>query len=114
MVFCHYYYHLFCIKLSNYYIFYFLNILKDNGVEVVYLEEDLQNQINEASKKVWDAFYCRAYMRVDFILSNNKFYVLEINTLPGMTPTSLIPRSANAKGLSYSQLIDKIMETSLK
>lgn len=82
--------------------------------EVVYLEKDLQDQINKASKAVWDTFYCRAYVRADFILSNGTFYVLELNTLPGMTPTSLIPRSANAKGLSYSKLVDKIMETSLK
>ena len=82
--------------------------------EVVYLEKDLQDQINKASKAVWDTFYCRAYVRADFILSNGTFYVLELNTLPGMTPTSLIPRSANAKGLSYSELVDKIMETSLK
>ena len=82
--------------------------------EVVYLEKDLQEQINKASKAVWDTFYCRAYVRADFILSNGTFYVLELNTLPGMTPTSLIPRSANAKGLSYSELVDKIMETSLK
>lgn len=82
--------------------------------EIVYLEEDLQEQINKASKSVWDIFYCKAYVRIDFILSGGKFYVLELNTLPGMTVTSLIPRSANAKGLSYSELVDKIMETSLK
>lgn len=82
--------------------------------EIIYLNEELQEQINKASKTVWDIFYCRAYVRVDFILSNGKFYVLELNTLPGMTTTSLIPRSANAKGLSYSELVDKIMETSIK
>lgn len=82
--------------------------------EIVYLEEELQEQINKASKSVWDIFYCKAYVRIDFILSDGKFYVLELNTLPGMTVTSLIPRSANAKGLSYSELVDKIMETSLK
>ena len=82
--------------------------------EIVYLDDELQEQIDKASKTVWDIFYCRAYVRVDFILSNGKFYVLELNTLPGMTTTSLIPRSANAKGLSYSQLVDKILETSIK
>ncbi|MCC3867081.1 D-alanine--D-alanine ligase [Terrisporobacter mayombei] len=82
--------------------------------EIVYLDDELQEQIDKASKTIWDIFYCRAYVRVDFILSNGKFYVLELNTLPGMTTTSLIPRSANAKGLSYSQLVDKILETSIK
>lgn len=37
--------------------------------------------------------------------------MLELNTLPGMTKTSLIPRSANAKDISYSELIDKIIDT---
>ena len=45
--------------------------------EVVYLEENLQNEINLRSKECWDAFNCRAFVRVDFILSNGKFYVLE-------------------------------------
>lgn len=82
--------------------------------EIVYLDNKLQGQINKASKTIWNIFYCRAYIRVDFILSNGKFYVLELNTLPGMTTTSLIPRSANAKGLSYSELLDQIMEASIK
>lgn len=81
--------------------------------EVVYLEESLQNQVNTISSQCWDAFNCKAFVRVDLILSDGIFYVLELNTLPGMTKTSLIPRSANAKGLSYTQLIDKIIEYSL-
>lgn len=88
----------------------------DNGAveEVVYLEESLQNKLNEYSKMCWDAFNCRAYVRVDFIISNGVPYVLELNTLPGLTATSLIPRSAAAKGISYSQLLDKLISCSLK
>ena len=81
--------------------------------EIVYLEESLQNQVNTISKQCWNEFNCRAFVRVDLILSNGTFYVLELNTLPGMTEASLIPKSANARGLSYSQLIDKIIEYSL-
>lgn len=81
--------------------------------EIVYLEEDLQNMVNSISKKCWDAFNCKAFVRVDLILSEGEFYVLELNTLPGMTTTSLIPRSAKANGLEYSELIDKIIEYSL-
>ena len=88
----------------------------DNGAveEVVYLEESLQNKLNEYSRMCWDAFNCRAYVRVDFIISNGVPYVLELNTLPGLTATSLIPRSAAAKGISYSQLLDKLISCSLK
>ena len=88
----------------------------DNGAveEVVYLEESLQNKLNEYSKMCWDAFNCRAYVRVDFIISNGVPYVLELNTLPGLTATSLIPRSAAARGISYAQLLDKLIDCSLK
>ena len=88
----------------------------DNGAveEVVYLEESLQNKLNEYSKMCWDAFNCRAYVRVDFIISNGVPYVLELNTLPGLTSTSLIPRSAAARGISYAQLLDKLIDCSLK
>ena len=47
------------------------------------------------------------------IVSNNIPYMLEVNTLPGMTKSSLIPKSANARGLSFSELLDKIIEYSL-
>ena len=88
----------------------------DNGAveEVVYLEESLQNKLNEYSRMCWDAFNCRAYVRVDFIISNDVPYVLELNTLPGLTATSLIPRSAAARGISYAQLLDKLIDCSLK
>ncbi|QEK21158.1 D-alanine--D-alanine ligase [Peptacetobacter hiranonis] len=88
----------------------------DNGAveEVVYLEESLQNKLNGYSRMCWDAFNCRAYVRVDFIISNGVPYVLELNTLPGLTATSLIPRSAAARGISYSQLLDKLISCSLK
>jgi D-alanine-D-alanine ligase len=81
--------------------------------EVVYLEEKLQNEINEISKGCWTAFNCKAYVRVDVIISDGVPYVLELNTLPGMTQTSLIPRSAKAKGIEFGDLIEKIIEYSL-
>lgn len=81
--------------------------------EIIYLEKELQDKVDQISKDCWDAFNCKAFVRVDLILSDGVFYVLELNTLPGMTATSLIPRSAQAKGLSYSELIDKIIEYSL-
>lgn len=81
--------------------------------EVVYLEKELQDKINQISKTCWDIFDCKAYVRIDIIISNNTPYVLELNTLPGMTQTSLIPRSALAKKMEFSELIDKIIEYSL-
>lgn len=81
--------------------------------EVVFLEEDLQNKINIASKQCWSALNCEGYARVDFIVQDGVPYVLEINTLPGMTTASLIPKSAKGKGMEYSELVDKLIEYSM-
>ena len=81
--------------------------------EVVYLEESLQNEINEISKTLWDVFNCKGYVRIDIIISDGKPYILELNTLPGLTQTSLIPRSAKANGVGFSELLDKLIEYSL-
>lgn len=81
--------------------------------EVILLEEELQNKVNEISKKIWNVLGCKGYARVDMIVSNNIPYVLEVNTLPGMTKASLIPKSAKEMGLSFSELLDKIIEYSL-
>ena len=87
----------------------------DNGAieEVVYLEDKLQEEINKISEICWRIFYCKAYVRIDMIIHDGVPYVLELNTLPGLTKTSLIPRSAAAKGLNFSVLLDKIIEYSL-
>lgn len=65
--------------------------------------------------KAHEALGCSVYSRVDFILdAENKLYCLEVNTLPGMTETSLVPKSALATGMSFTQLIEKIIQLSLQ
>ncbi|WP_195244491.1 D-alanine--D-alanine ligase [Clostridium celatum] len=81
--------------------------------EIIFLEAELQKKVDEISKNVWNVLGCKSYARVDMIVSNNIPYMLEVNTLPGMTKSSLIPKSANARGLSFSELLDKIIEYSL-
>ncbi len=58
---------------------------------------------------------CKGYARVDFRLTEDyKNYCLEVNTLPGMTDTSLVPKMAKAIGINFEQLIEKIIQISLK
>jgi len=80
---------------------------------VINLQKDLQEAVNEISKKVWDVLGCKSYSRIDMIISNGVPYVLEVNTLPGLTKSSIIPKSAKAKGMDFSELLDKIIEYSL-
>ena len=57
---------------------------------------------------------CRGVVRVDFRLNeDDEPYLLEVNTLPGMTPTSLVPMAAAAKGMSYDQLVARILDLAL-
>ncbi|HBA04320.1 MAG TPA: D-alanine--D-alanine ligase, partial [Clostridium sp.] len=85
----------------------------DTLEEVAILSESLENEINEISKKCYRLFDCKAYARVDIMVSNDKPYVIELNTLPGMTKNSLFPKSAKAANMEYSTLLDKIIEFSL-
>lgn len=87
----------------------------DNGAEenVIELPETLKSKVEEICIKCWESFKLRVYGRIDMIIKDGEVYVLEINTLPGMTKNSLFPKSAKAYGLSFSQLLDKIIESSL-
>ena len=61
-----------------------------------------------------EALYCKGYSRTDMILRGKEIYVLETNTIPGMTATSLLPQAAAAAGLSFSQLMDRLIELSIE
>ena len=61
----------------------------------------------------WRLGVMAGYSRSDFILTAGGLKLLETNTLPGMTPTSLLPRSARAAGLSFADLIARLIELGL-
>ena len=78
------------------------------------LPTQLTQEIQASALKLYNLLGCKHYARVDFRLNEkNEFYLLEINTLPGMTATSLFPKAAKAAGLSYSQLIETILYLAL-
>lgn len=67
--------------------------------------------IKVAAERAFKACGCRDFARVDFILNDEgKFIVLELNTLPGMTPTSLLPKSASCVGYNFESLCAKMIE----
>ncbi len=59
------------------------------------------------------ALFCNGYSRTDMILRGRDIYVLETNTIPGMTETSLLPLAAKTAGISFPQLLDRLIELSL-
>lgn len=86
----------------------------DKGSEeiIIELEDNLNSKVAALCYRCWNLFKCSVYGRIDIIVADNEPYVLEINTLPGMTKNSLLPKSAKAAGLSFPELLDKIITLS--
>ena len=75
---------------------------------------ETEQRLADAALTVFHALNLSAYSRADFILdAEGELWFLEINTLPGMTPTSLVPQEAAAVGISYSELCEQIIADAL-
>ena len=67
-------------------------------------------ELEQICLKTLDIVQARGWLRVDLMQdSNQNFYVLEVNTVPGMTSHSLFPKSAESIGLSYDELVKEIL-----
>lgn len=74
------------------------------------LEAHRESALNDLVLQAWNALGCRGWGRVDVMLdSDGEFYLLEVNTAPGMTSHSLVPMAARQAGLSFSQLVIRIL-----
>ena len=79
------------------------------------LSSALTKEMQKYAEMGYKALNLQAYARLDFLMDDEgNMYCLEANTLPGMTPTSLIPQEAKAIGMDYPQLCEKLIEVSLK
>jgi D-alanine-D-alanine ligase len=80
------------------------------------ISDKIRKKIQALSIKIFKAIGCQDLARVDFIWQkkDNKLYFLEINTIPGMTETSLVPRAARVAGMEFSQFLDELIEASLE
>ena len=79
------------------------------------LPEDISKKMQFYAEEVARVIGLDIYSRTDFLLNEqNQIFCLEANTLPGMTPTSLLPQEAAAVGMNYNQLCEKLIEISMK
>ena len=79
------------------------------------LSRELTEKMQKLAEKAYAAIGCEPYARIDIMMDQNEnMYCLEINTLPGMTSTSLIPDEARAVGIDYPTLCEKIVHLSLE
>ncbi len=76
------------------------------------LPDEVTARAQELALQVWDVLGCRGFARVDLMLGtqSNELTVLEANAIPGMTETSLLPMSADAAGIGFDALIERIVE----
>ena len=89
--------------------------IDSNGAELLIPAELSQININKIKKIAVDAYIaleCSGMARVDFFLDidNNEYYLNEINTLPGFTSISMYPKLWDACGVSYPELLDKLIQ----
>lgn len=79
------------------------------------LPADIYSQIQTIGLKAHQALKCRDLSRVDILLDrNNTPWVLEVNTIPGFTQTSLLPKAARAAGISFEDLCERIIQMAIK
>jgi D-alanine-D-alanine ligase len=76
------------------------------------IEPDAAAQAAEIAVKVYELLGCSGFARVDLMLEDDtgELYVLEANSIPGLTETSLLPQAADAAGIGFDQLIDRILK----
>ena len=73
------------------------------------VEKKKYKEVLKIAEKAHNALECRGITRSDFKFFNNKFYILELNTQPGMTNLSLVPEIANHIGINFPELVEKIL-----
>jgi len=78
------------------------------------LKEKQSLRAKDVALKAYRSLGCRDFARVDMILKEDTPYLLEVNTIPGLTERSLLPLAARAEGLSFAQLIERIVRAALR
>jgi len=78
------------------------------------LSEQREQELQQLCLQAFDSVGCRGWGRVDVMVdAQGQYQLLEVNTVPGMTSHSLVPMAAKAAGLSFDQLVEKVLEVSL-
>ena len=74
------------------------------------IDAEVYQQVQRAAEAAYRALGCRGAARVDFMLREREYYCIEVNTIPGMTETSLLPKAAAAAGIDFPQLVEMLLD----
>ena len=78
------------------------------------LEPDVAERVREIALAAWELLSCRGFARVDMILGADGPIVLEINPIPGLTETSLFPQAADAAGLGFDEVVERVLSSAFR
>lgn len=78
------------------------------------IDDALTAKAQTYAKMAHSSLFCKGYSRTDMILKNRELFIIETNTIPGMTANSLLPLAARAAGIEFSQLLDRLIELSIE
>lgn len=78
------------------------------------LPDDITKKVNDCVVKIFNVIGGKGFSRIDFIVRNSEPVVLEINTIPGLTPMSILPKEAKSIGIEYPELLDKMIQSALR
>ncbi len=88
---------------------------KSEYIAPAIVDSDLAGKMQRAAVQIYDAIGCVGLARVDFVLDEcDRFFCLELNTLPGMTALSLAPMALGCEGIGFDQLISMIIDSALR
>ncbi|WP_430811338.1 MULTISPECIES: D-alanine--D-alanine ligase [unclassified Carboxylicivirga] len=74
------------------------------------VDDKVRDRIQSISSLIYDILACKGIVRIDYIINDNKIFLLEVNTTPGMTVTSFIPQQIEAAGLNIKEVFCEIIE----
>ncbi len=77
------------------------------------IDDAVRDRIQSISSLIYDILDCKGIVRIDYIISDNKIFLLEVNTTPGMTTRSLIPQQVEAAGLDIKSVFSEIIDNEL-
>ena len=76
------------------------------------MSEDVRVLVQDTTARIYRRLGCAGVVRVDFILAEDGLYFLEVNTIPGMTSASLVPRMVRTAGMDMTSFLSIIIENS--
>lgn len=89
------------------------NIDKAEEITPARISDVLRDELQQSTQTIYRLLDCKGVIRVDYILCRQELYLLEVNTTPGMTPTSFIPQQVKVAGMSMAKLMEQIIEENI-